>query len=261
MINILVKIKQKLCFFILILTLCTQFYVWYNWTSKIKYNFKITPLPPSSIEMNTFALGDKTFLYRLYGFQLQNAGDTFGETMPLKDYDFEKLEKWFYALTELDDKSEYVPSIAGFYYSSSQNYSDNKYIVNYLVDFADKNPEKYWRWYATSAYLAKYKLKNEELAFNIAKKMLNINNQNMPFINRAMALFMLNEKDLHTCKVVLMVKNLIESGDLESILKDKYFSTKEGNYNMLFKLIKYRLDAVVQNKKLLKECVNHYNSK
>ena len=79
----------------------------------------------------------------------------------------------------------------------------------------------------------------------------------MPFINRAMALFMLNEKDLHTCKVVLMVKNLIESGDLENILKDKYFSTKEGNYNMLFKLIKYRLDAVVQNKKLLKECVNH----
>jgi len=249
------KIKNNIFTILLFIFLLLQFCIWKNFTSKIKYDFTITPLPPSKLEMNIFSLGDKSLLYRIYAFKLQNAGDTFGETTPLKDYDYEKLEKWFYALDNLDNISEYVPSIAGFYFSLSQNPLDNKYIIDYLINFADKNPNKYWRWYVTSAYIAKNKLKNEELAFNTAKKLLNIENDKIPFISRAMALFMLNEKDLHSCKVVKMVKNLIESGDLENILTDKYFSTKQGQYNVLFKLVQYRIDAVLTNKKLLRRCL------
>ena len=189
---------QKLILFILLII---QFLFWYFFTSKIKYDFTITPLPPSKTEINMFSFGDKTLLYRIYAFKLQNAGDSFGETTPLKNYDYEKLEKWFYALNDLDDKSEYVPSIAGFYFSSSQNAKDNKYIINYLLDFADKNPEKNWRWYTTSAYIAKYKLRDQQFAFLIAKKILNLKNNDIPFVHRAMVLFMLNEKDLHSCKV------------------------------------------------------------
>ena len=113
--------------------------LWAGWTNKIKVDFTITPLPPSKLEMDLFSMGDKELLYRIYSFKLQNAGDTFGETTPLKDYDYEKLEKWFYALSELDPRSEWVPSIAGFYYSASQNADDNRYIVNYLLDFAEKD--------------------------------------------------------------------------------------------------------------------------
>ncbi len=246
--------KNVVYIFLFIFLIC-DFFIWTKWTSKIKADFTITPLPPSKVEMNIFSFGDKSLLYRIYGFKLQNAGDTFGETIPLKDYDYEKLEKWFYALTDLDDKSEYVPSIAGFYFSSSQNAADNEYIVDYLIDFADKNPEKYWRWYVTSAYIMKHKLKNKERAFAVAKKILNLKS-NIPFINRVMALFMLNERDLHTCSVVKMVVDLIESGDLDDILSDKFFSVNEGNYNFMFKLVQYRIDAVLKNKKLMRECLN-----
>ena len=249
------KIETKIPNLLLIIALFIQFVFWLCFTSKIKYDFTITPLPPSKIEMGVFSFGDNELLYRIYAFKLQNAGDTFGETTPLKNYDYEKLEKWFYALNDLDNISEYVPSIAGFYFSSSQNPLDNKYIIDYLLDFANRDPEKYWRWLATSAYIAKHKLKNEELAFSIARSMLNLKNNDIPFINRAMALFMLNERDLKTCKVVKMVKELIESGELELILKDKIFSSKDTNNNMLFKLVKYRIDAVIKNKQLLNKCL------
>lgn len=257
--KVYIYLRKNIINIALLLLIFIQFFIWKNFTSQIKADFTITPLPPSKTEMDIFSLGDKSLLYRIYSFKLQTAGDTFGETIPLKDYDYEKLEKWFYALTELDTKSEYVPSIAGFYYSSSQNVADNNYIVDYLIDFADKNPEKYWRWYVTSAYIIKHKLKDEEKAFSVAKKLLNLNTD-LPFINRVMALFMMNEKDLHKCKVVRLIADLINSGDLENILSDKFFSAKDGNYNFLFKLVQYRIDAVLTNKTLMKQCLG-YKSK
>ena len=154
--------EKHYLYFLLFVALLLQYFFWFFCSSRIKPSFTITPLPPSKTEMSFLSFGDKELLYRIYAFQLQNAGDTFGETIPLKDYDFSKLEKWFYALSELDGKSEYVPSIAGFYYSSSQNVEDNKYIIKYLVDFADKNPSKFWRWYITATYLARHKMKDEK---------------------------------------------------------------------------------------------------
>ena len=239
------------CFFGFI---ALQFVIWFFLTSRIKYEFTITPLPPSKLEMGVFSFGDKELLYRIYGFQLQNAGDTFGETTALQDYDYEKLEQWFYALDELDGQSEYVPSIAGFYYSVSQHADDNKHIVSYLTHFADRDPVKNWRWYATAAYIAKYKLQDDELAFNIARKLLNIDSKEIPFVHRVISIFLIPPKELRSCKFVRMVADLIMSGDMNSILTDPTFSKKDGKNNYLFKMVKERIDAVIKDEALIEKC-------
>ena len=243
-------------YFLLFIAIVCQYFFWFFKSSNINPTFTITPLPPSKTEMFILSFGDEETLYRIYAFQLQNAGDTFGNTIPLKDYDFNKLEKWFYALSELDGKSEYVPSIAGFYYSASQNPDDNKHIVRYLVDFADKNPSKFWRWYITATYLARYKLKDEKLAFNISRKLLKIENDAIPAVSRVLSLSFLTQKDFKTCKTVNIIKQLIKSGELEEILTDKFFSTKGGYYNFMFGLIKYRIDEIIKDKELLSKCRN-----
>ena len=239
---------------VLLLALLCQFGLWSGVTSKIKHSFTITPLPPSKLEMSIFSLGDNAFLYRLYGFKLQNAGDTFGEVIPLKDYDYEKLEKWFYALADLDDKAEYVPSIAGFFYSASQNREDNKYIVNFLEDFADKNPEKHWRWYVTASYLARQKLRDKTRGFKIASKLVTVK-EKLPIASRAAAILMLNEKDLQTCETINLISDLVLKGDLEQVLKDDLFSVKDNKYNFMFYIIKSRIDKVIANEKLIKKCL------
>ena len=231
-----------------------QFIIWFFLTSRIKYEFTITPLPPSKLEMGVFSFGDKELLYRFYGFQLQNAGDTFGETTALQDYDYEKLEQWFYALDELDGRSEYVPSIAGFYYSVSQHGDDNKHIVSYLEHFADRDPVKNWRWYATAAYIAKYKLQDDELAFQIARKLLSIDSEEIPFVQKVIAIFLIPPKELKSCKFVRMVADLIMSGDMNSVLTDPTFSQKDGKNNYLFKMIKERVDSVIKDEALVAKC-------
>ena len=245
-------------YFLLFVALFCQYLFWFFKSSNVNPTFIITPLPPSKTEMSILSFGDKEMLYRIYAFQLQNAGDTFGNTIPLKDYDFNKLEKWFYALSELDGKSEYVPSIAGFYYSASQNPEDNKHIVRYLVDFADKNPSKFWRWYITATYLARHKLKDEKLAFNISRKLLKVENDNIPAISRVLSLSFLTQKDFKSCRSLNIVKQLIKSGELEEILTDKFFSTKGGYYNFMFGLIKYRIDEIIKDKELLLKCRNQF---
>ena len=237
-----------------------QFVIWFFLTSRIKYEFTITPLPPSKLEMGVFSFGDKELLYRFYGFQLQNAGDTFGETTALQDYDYEKLEQWFYALDELDGISEYVPSIAGFYYSVSQHGEDNKHIVSYLEHFADRDPVKNWRWYATAAYIAKYKLQDDDLAFNIARKLLKIDSDEIPFVHRVISIFLIPPKELKSCKFVRMVADLIMSGDMNTVLTDPTFSQKDGKNNYLFKMVKERIDAVIKDEALVEKCAMEFNA-
>ena len=245
--------KINVAHIILMIFIALQCCFWLVKTSKIKPDFTIT----SNTEMSIFSFGDNELLYRIYGFQLQNAGDTFGETIPLKDYDYSKLEKWFYALNELDNISNYVPSIAGFYYSMSQNASDNKYIVDYLIDFADKNPVKNWRWYLTAMYLAKSKLQDEQKAFKIAEKISKIEDKNneVPPLTRFAILMLFNEKDLLNCEIVKNVYTLIAQGELEKILSDAILTTG-GDRNPLYLAIKRKLDLILKNKDLLKRCLN-----
>lgn len=240
---------------ILIFFIILQCCFWLLKTSKIKPDFTITPLPPSKAEMSVFSFGDNELLYRIYGFQLQTAGDTFGETIPLKDYDYSKLEKWFYALNDLDDKSNYVPSIAGFYYSMSQNASDNKYIIDYLVSFADKNPTENWKWYINAMSIAKIKLKDDKKAFEIAKKMLEIQDKNtIPLLQKVIVLSLYNKKNKNSCEAVKMTYDLIKSGDLENLLKDETLSAN-GEKSIFYIMLKNKIDSIVKNKELLEKCL------
>lgn len=248
--------KLDIIHIVLIFFVLLQCCFWIFKTSTLKPDFTITPLPPSKTEMSVFSFGDNELLYRIYGFKLQNAGDTFGETIPLKNYDYSKLEKWFYALNELDDKSNYVPSIAGFYYSMSQNADDNKYIVDYLIDFADTNPVKNWRWYLTTMHLAKNKLKDDKKAFKIAEKITKIDDKNgeIPALSKFAVLMLFNVKDLSNCEIVKNVYELITKGDLEKILSDAILTTG-GEKNTLYLTIKYKLDLILKNKELLRKCL------
>ena len=254
------KIYRSLApvYFVMIVLFIMQFFLWFFKTSKAKVDFIITPLPPSKLEMSLFSFGDKELLYRFYGFQLQNAGDTFGETSALQDYDYEKLEKWFYALDELDGISEYVPSIAGLYYSASQYQEDNRYVVNYLVDYARRDLKKNWKWLVTATYIAKFKLQDSELAFNISKDLVKLDRDvNIPLISRLMALSMFSYNELRSCQAVKLITELLNEGYVKEIFDNpESFGAKNnlggiGLVNVLRKKIMYTL----KDKQLVENCL------
>ncbi|MGB1540305.1 MAG: hypothetical protein ACPG80_05040, partial [Rickettsiales bacterium] len=125
---------------------------------------------------------------------IQNAGDTYGRFTPLKDYDYNKLSKWFYLLDELDNVSDFIPSLATYYYSQTQRTEDVRYIVDYLADHAKGRLEEHkkWWWVIQAIYLANHKLKDKNLALEVGKPLMDA--QNIPLWARHFPAFIYEQK-------------------------------------------------------------------
>lgn len=128
----------------------------------------IVPDVPGKVAVKALSFGDEQFYFRILALDLQNAGDTFGRFTELYKYDFRKLYAWFTLLDTLDNQSDYVPFLASYYFSQTQNVPDVRYVVDYLYEHsADRPDKKYW-WLAQAAYLADHKLKDKDLALKMA---------------------------------------------------------------------------------------------
>lgn len=131
----------------------------------------IMELPPTVAAMKLNAAGDEQFAFRMLGVEVQNAGDTFGRVTPLKDYDYARLEQWLLRMDELDARSDWMPTLAGNYFSMTQKTDDLRYIVDYLDRHASRDPAKKWWWFMQATYLANHRLKDQDLALKMAQKL------------------------------------------------------------------------------------------
>lgn len=222
-------IKKEYYFFIF---LFIQALLWTQLKS-IKPDMSVLPDLPTEMSIKAASFGDEQFYFRTLAFQLQNAGDTFGRTTPLKDYDYNKLYKWFLLLDSLDSKSNFVPSMAAYYYSNTQNTPDIRYIVDYLDQHSDKDPAAKWWWYSQAIYNAKHKLDDKKRALEIAYKLAAAPNPEMPIWARQMPAFILEdlgEKE----QALIIARDIIENVD----------DISDGELNFMHYFIKERLEKM-----------------
>lgn len=165
------KLKKQINL-LLILLLVTQVFMWY-YTSKETPRLEIVPEVPTINQARALSLGDEQFYFRYLALDIQNAGDSFGRFTALRDYDYELLMKWFKLLDELDSRSQFVPAIASYYYSNTQNVEDNIYIVDYLESTYDRDPSERWWWLAMAVSIANFKLHDLDLALRLSFKLSN----------------------------------------------------------------------------------------
>ena len=118
---------------LLIICLGLQIFFW-SFAQDEKPNLGVMPIMPSEAEIEALSFGDKQLYFRSMAMNLQMAGDTFGRTTPLKDYNYPELLEWFRMMDTLDQRSNFIPSIAAYYFSRSQNTPDVKYMVEYLLE-------------------------------------------------------------------------------------------------------------------------------
>ncbi|MBN8531991.1 MAG: hypothetical protein J0L97_09060 [Alphaproteobacteria bacterium] len=159
-------------------------------THEIRPRMVIVPPAPDAHTAGALALGDRQFYFRYNGFLLQNFGDGFGRSTPLKDYDYARLGAWFRLMDTLDATSNFVPFLATYYYSQSQHAPDVRYVVDYLYEHSLHDPSRNWWWLAQAVYLARHKLQDKELALEIAK-VLSDAPGNVPFWARQMPAYIL----------------------------------------------------------------------
>lgn len=211
----------------LILALIAQVSFWHS-VKDIKPNLEITPEIPTENQTEAFSLGDHQAYFRAKTLELQMAGDTFGRTTALKDYDFPLLKKWFFYLDTLDSKSNFTPSIAAYYFSRTQNPPDVIYPLDYLEAHADKDPAGKWWWYSQAIYLANSVLGDKQRALEIAKK-LRASDGDLPVWARQMEVFIhedLGEKDAAEAVMCEVFSGTKEWSDLETNFVIHFFKER-----------------------------------
>lgn len=217
-----------------LLLLC-QILLWTQ-TKQYKPNLAIVPDVPSKLSIKAISLGDEQFYFRTLAYQLQNAGDTFGRFTALKHYNYEKLYHWFTLLDSLDDKSHFVPSLAAYYYSQTQNTPDVKYVAKYLEETSEKDLYNKWWWMGQAVYLANHKLKDKEWALKLAYKLASTPRDDVPLWVKQMPAF-IHEQRGEEDQAMKLVCEIISN----------YDNIDQGELNFMTHFVLERLDKRYKN--------------
>lgn len=180
----------RLYFAVLLMGLLSQFLFW-RLAHDIRIPWNGVSLAPSPILASAISFGDGQLLYRAAALGLQNEGDWAGELTPLTAYDYPRLVGWFELLSRTDSHSQYVPTLAGYYYGQSRNPDQVRHIVKYLQQIAHENPKRNWRWLAYGVYLARHRIKDQELALTLARQLAALPVPGMPIWTRQLPAFVL----------------------------------------------------------------------
>lgn len=204
--------------------LVAQAAFWWS-TKDVRVEPPVVPPPPSERAVHAMAFGDKQFLFRMLALEVQNLGDTGGRFTPLAKYDYATLTRWFGLLDSLDAQSDFVPALAGYYYSQSSKAEDVGRVVGYLRRHALTDPERKWRWLAHAAYLARHRAEDSALALSVAQELAALPVPGIPIWTKQMPAFVLAEVGDKEAAKDLMAVLLATSPGL---------STEEKNYMQAF---------------------------
>ena len=158
---------------LLVLVLGAQAWFW-NHTRGIKPEMGIVADVPGETTVRALSFGDEEAFFRLLALNIQTSGDTFGRFTALYKYDFNKLYHWFHLLDGLNKQSNYLPAMASYYFSQTQNASDVRYIVDYLDEYTDGRAKEKWWWVVQGAYLAEHKMNDTARALKLANRLAGV---------------------------------------------------------------------------------------
>lgn len=241
--------KSRTLTLLTILLLGLQFLLWnglqysgnviWKGTKHVKPELEIVPAAPSAEMLKAFSFGDEQLTFRYNGYMMQFLGDTFGRITPLKDYNFERLYRWWMLLDEADSRSNLIAYVVAYYYGSTQDAKgDVPYVVDFLESHSDKHPSENWWWYSQAIYYAKYKLNDTDRALRIAKKLAALPKElDIPIWTRQLAAFIYEGQHEYKEACDIIVNVIRDYGDNK---------VTQGEMNFMYSFIKERLQAIIE---------------
>lgn len=126
---------------------------------------------PGERTVRALSMGDEETFFRLLALNIQSSGDTFGRFTALYKYDYNKLYHWFRLLDGLNNQSNYLPAMATYYFSQTQNPADVRYLVDYLDEYTEGRVKEKWWWVVQGVYLAQHKMKDTNRALELSQRL------------------------------------------------------------------------------------------
>jgi len=167
-------------------------------------------------------LADDSFAHRSGALALQNFGNV-GGSYALKEYDYNSLSQWFERMDQLDSKSRFVPFLAAYYFSATQDKSQLPLIIKYLEKIGERPEPDNWRWLAQAAYLARHGTQNMDEALRLSRKLGSLYKPSMPLWTRNMEPML--RADMGDRQAAYLLALEILKSDGEKMSNSEYNST------------------------------------
>jgi tetratricopeptide (TPR) repeat protein len=174
-----------------LVALAAQGLFWHH-TSAIKPEMGIVPDVPGERTVRALSFGDEEAFFRLLALNIQSSGDTFGRFTALYKYDYNKLYHWFRLLGNFNNESNYLPAMASYYFSQTQNPADVRYLLDYLEEYTAGRPKEKWWWVIQASYMASHKLKDLDRALKLANTLRGV--RGIPIWAQQMSAFLHEQK-------------------------------------------------------------------
>jgi hypothetical protein len=151
----------------------------------------VTPAPSMAAGL-LYGFGDKQLAYYNLTLTLQNMGDIGGHITPIKDYNMKYVAEWLRLTYAFDPKSRYAPTLAGYYFGSSQEPEKLGPIIQYLRVAGNSAENELWRYLAQAVYLARFRMKDQPLALDLAYQLAKLEGPDMPIWTKQMPGFVMS---------------------------------------------------------------------
>lgn len=231
-----VQKNLKICFFTV---LFLQSLIWI-YAYNLQARWINVPPPPSRNTALLSSFGDAQLYYRYTGLILQNLGDYGGRVVPFQDYNYDDLVEWFFLSHDLDANSNFVPYLAAYYFSAVQDKEKLRPLIQYLRYIGQSNAPLKWRWTAQAAFLARFDLKDQDLALEIANELANRRDVDLPIWARQMPAIILSDLGNKDAAEGMIIETLRTEGDrlhptevnfLRALLCERILNAEEASEN------------------------------
>lgn len=208
--------QEKILWICFLGLICVQAAIWMGLKQTQAKWINVPPVP-TEFSIKSAFLGDDQLAYRSSGIVMQNLGDQGGRVTSLADYNLKDLAGWFNLLHRLDPRSDYIPYIAAFYYGGADVEGEKLApLVAYLRQAGTTEGGQKWRWLAQAVYIARYKVKDLDYAYEMALELAALAdrpNADQPNWTRQMPAFILNEQGEKEAAYAIMLEILKSSAD------------------------------------------------
>lgn len=172
----------------------------------------VPPVPDKEFA-SSIGLGDASFAYRINGIMLQNLGDAGGRSTPLKDYDYDALTNWFFLQDTLDPHSSYIPYLVAYYFSATQTPEQFTPALRYLEQVGSRPEGENWRWLAQAVFLARFVVKDQDMAMKMAETLAKLPINNLPQWALQMPAFIMTDRGDKEAAYAFFLQILKSSAD------------------------------------------------
>lgn len=135
---------------------------------ELKAEMTVLDRPPTADGVEVAAFGDHQFVYRVWTFNLQNAGDTGGRATRMVDYDYDRVLGWLTTLQGLDPRAHHHTFLAAKYFSQTSNTQHVRRIIDFVAADVAKAPDIKWWWLTQIMAAAEHGLKDSDLALRLS---------------------------------------------------------------------------------------------